>query len=74
MKQIEFTPPPALKTTVGEGLKEGRRLELMAEFRVKENGDWCLVAIENVPMPGYEDKAYPTSSEFVNNYQSHAAA
>lgn len=72
-KKIEFTPPPAVKNTVGDGLKEGQRLQLMAEFRVKDNGDWCLVAIEGVDMPGYDDetdRTYPASSQFVSNYQS----
>lgn len=70
MKLIEFKPPPALKSAVGEGLQEGQRMELMGEFRVKDNGNWCLIAVEGVPMPGYDEaREYPEKSEFVKNYQ-----
>lgn len=73
MKAIEFTPPPALQSAVGEGLKAGQKLEMLAEFRVKDDGDWCLTAVEGVAMPGYDKpESYPQQSEFVNTYKENA--
>lgn len=54
--RIEFKPPPELASQVGENAKPGTKLELMGEFQVKENGDWCLVSVEGVAMPGYSEK------------------
>lgn len=82
MKRIEFKPPPALSGAVAEGVKPGSKLELMAEFQVKEDGNWCLVAVEGVPMPGYDDEKAappPQESQYVksameNMPQGYAAA
>lgn len=65
MRRLEFEPPPELRSIVGEGVKSGQKMELVGQFQVKENGDWCLVSVEGVAMPGYEDKA-PEDSEYVN--------
>lgn len=34
---------------------EGGEFELMATFK-KEGEDWCLIEVEDVPMPGYKDE------------------
>lgn len=67
MKKIEFEPPPALKNVVGENVKSGQKLELMGTFQVKEDGDWCLVEVEGVAMPGYDDQSGPGESEYVRS-------
>jgi hypothetical protein len=54
MKKIEFTPPKAF--TIPEGTDAGDTFSEMATFRVKSNGDLCLVAIGEDQMPGYDEK------------------
>lgn len=71
MKRLEFEPSPALRNMVGEGLKTGQKLELMGEFKVKENGDWCLVAVEGVAMPGYEEHSPSEPSNYVRSAMEH---
>ncbi len=34
---------------------DGGTFELMATFK-QEGDEWCLVSVEDVKMPGYEDK------------------
>lgn len=51
--KIEFKPPPGL---VPEGSEDGTEFEEVATFRVKANGDICLVAIGEHQMPGYDGK------------------
>lgn len=53
MKRIEFKPPSGL---VPEGAEEGAEFEEVSTFRVKKNGDVCLVAIGEHQMPGYDGK------------------
>lgn len=67
MKLIEFEPPPALRNAVGEGVQPGQTMELMAEFRVKDNGNWCLITVEDVPMPGYDRKSPSVESQYVRS-------
>lgn len=66
MKRLEFQPSAELRSSVGESVQEGQTMELMSTFKVKENGDWCLIKIEDVAMPGYEDKGHPQESNYVN--------
>lgn len=54
MKRIEFKIPAGL--TVPEGTEAGGQWQEMATFRLKKNGQMCLVAIGEHKMPGYEDK------------------
>lgn len=54
MKRIEFKPPPGL--SVPEGMGAGDTFDLLSTYRIKPNGDICLVAIGDVQMPGYNDK------------------
>lgn len=57
MKRVEFRPPAGF--AVPEGSTEaGQEFESMAKFRVKANGQLCLIAIGDHPMPGYGNKDY----------------
>lgn len=53
MKRIEFKIPEGL--TVPEGTQAGGQWQEMATFRLKKNGQMCLVAIGEHKMPGYEN-------------------
>jgi hypothetical protein len=76
--KVEFQPPAELSAQIGEAVAPGTNLELMANFRVKEDGSWCIAAVEGVPFPGYdaqgnpvvgtEEKA-PEGSKFAERYQ-----
>ena len=52
-QKVEFTPPEDVTDQLGN-VPRGTRLELMCRVAVKDNGRWCLVAIEGIPMPGYD--------------------
>lgn len=54
MRRIEFKPPAGL---VPEDAADGTEFEEVATFRVKKNGDICLVAIGEHQMPGYDGKS-----------------
>lgn len=53
-KRVEFKIPPGY--TVPEGTESGGEWKEMATFRLKKNGQMCLVEIGEHKMPGYEDK------------------
>lgn len=55
MKKVEFKPPTGV---VPEGMESGSTFEEVSTFRVKPNGNICLIAIGEVQMPGYSDKDY----------------
>jgi hypothetical protein len=59
-KVVDFTPPSELTSQIGEAVEPGQRLELMATFAVKPNGDWCIASVEGVPFPGYDADGNPT--------------
>lgn len=61
-KKVEFSPPDELKRYVGE-VSEGTPLELMANFRVKDDGTWCIASVEGIPFPGYDADGNPTSDK-----------
>jgi len=54
MKRVEFKIPDGY--TVPEGTESGGEWQEMAKFRLKKNGQMCLVAIGEHKMPGYDDK------------------
>lgn len=54
MKRIEFTPPA---NVVPEGTKAGEEFDLVCSFRVKPDGDVCLIQMGDEKLPGYSDKA-----------------
>ena len=56
MNRIEFKPPAGV---VPEGTKAGEEFDLVSTFRVKSNGDVCLVQIGDTKLPGYSDKDQP---------------
>jgi len=53
MKRIEFTPP---KGVVPEGTKAGEEFDAVCTFRVKPDGDVCLVMLGDEKMPGYGER------------------
>lgn len=61
-KPVEFSPPEEVTSQLGEA-PAGTRLELMTRFAVKDDGRWCIVSIEGVPMPGYDAEGNPTGRE-----------
>lgn len=58
-QKVEFQPPSELVSQIGESVAPGTNLELMANFRVKEDGTWCIAAVEGVPFPGYDAQGNP---------------
>lgn len=50
-KPVEFNPPAGFSPP--EGVSDAT-FESMATFRVKPNGRFCLVAIGDHKMPGYD--------------------
>jgi hypothetical protein len=61
-KPVEFKVPEEVSTQVGAA-PEGTRLELMTSYAVKDDGRWCIVSIEGVPMPGYDAAGNPTGGK-----------
>lgn len=61
-KPIEFKVPTEVLDQIGNA-PQGTRLELMTSFEVKGDGRWCFVAIEGVPMPGYDGEGNPTDKD-----------
>lgn len=61
--KVEFRPPDELSAQIGENVAPNTNLELMANFRVKEDGTWCIAAVEGVPFPGYDAQGNPTSEK-----------
>ena len=57
-KPIDFKPEQILLDQIGN-VPPGTQLELMTKFMVKPNGDWCIVSIEAVPMPGFDGEGNP---------------
>jgi hypothetical protein len=59
MKRVEFKPPKGWMPP--EGMSSGDTFDQLCSFRMKANGDICLIAIGETPMPGYGDKPAPPS-------------
>lgn len=53
MKQVEIKPPPGVD--VPEGSKAGDEFKTLDTWRIKDNGECCLVEMDGVSMPGYEE-------------------
>lgn len=68
MKLIEFKPEPALAQQVGEQAAPDKEFELLCKLRAKPNGNWCLVEVDGVPMPGYKDEDEDKSGSFARHY------
>lgn len=60
-KRVEFRPPDG---AVPEGTTAGEEFDSVCTFRVKDNGQICLVKLGDTEMPGYED-----SSSYKQDYQ-----
>ncbi len=61
--KVEFHPPANLLEQVGESIQPGQNLELMTTFEAKGNGQWCIVSVEGVPFPGYDQQGNPTDGK-----------
>lgn len=61
-KRVEFKPPEELARYVGD-VSVGTPLELMANFRVKDDGTWCIASVEGIPFPGYDADGNPESDK-----------
>jgi len=61
--KVEFSPPANLLEQVGQEMQAGQHLELMTQFAVKDNGQWCIVSVEGVPFPGYDQQGNPTDGK-----------
>lgn len=57
MKRVEFKPPKGFM--VPEGVSNGGTFEQLCTFKMKGNGDICLIAMGDTAMPGYGDKQGP---------------
>lgn len=69
MKRVEFKPPKGW--IAPEGKSGSDTFDQLCTFRVKSNGDVCLIAMGETQMPGYEDKQLPPSNgmkEMSENY------
>lgn len=60
-KRVEFRPPNG---STPEGLTEGEEFDSVCTFRVKKNGDICLVMLGDTQMPGYDDSATEHKPEY----------
>lgn len=77
--KVEFSIPDDVAKSIGESIKPGSNLELMVNFRVKDDGKWCIAAVEGVPFPGFTSEGEPdeekeesydaNKSEFADKYQ-----
>lgn len=52
-QRIEFKPPAGV---VPENTGADETFDMVSTYRVKPNGDICLIQIGDVKMPGYDDK------------------
>jgi hypothetical protein len=52
--KVEFTPPTG---ATPEGTEAGKEFDLVCTFRVKDDGDVCLVMMGDTKMEGYDEKA-----------------
>ena len=68
MKRIEFKPLPAMTQLAGEQVDEGDTFELLTTYAQKPNGNWCIVEIEGVKAPGYQDNE-DKDTDFGKRYQ-----
>lgn len=50
-QRVEFRAPAG---AVPEGTQPGEEFDLVSTFRMKDNGDCCLVMMGDSKMPGYD--------------------
>lgn len=62
-KKNSFRLPEGIE--IPEGIKPGDSLEFMAEFKVEQNGEVCLVGVEGTKLPGYSEKSNGENGEEV---------
>lgn len=55
MSKVTFTGPK--EYTVPEGIMEGDTFDVAATMKLEPSGKLCLVKIDDIPMPGYEEEA-----------------
>ncbi len=67
VKRVEFTPPAGV---VPEGTKAGEEFDLVSTYRVKSDGDICLIVIGDTNMPGYSDKADKGKPSYKDEHQA----
>lgn len=55
MSKVTFSAPK--EYTVPEGITEGDTFDVAATMKMESGGKLCLVKIDDIPMPGYEEEA-----------------
>lgn len=53
--KVTFTAPK--EYTVPEGITEGDTFDVAATMKLESGGKLCLVKVDDIPMPGYEEEA-----------------
>jgi hypothetical protein len=59
-ERVEFTPP---KGVVPEDIKKGDTFDLVSTYRLKDDGEICLIQIGDTKMPGYEEGEYESKTK-----------
>lgn len=69
MAKVKFKPTQAQQSLIADKGSGNTRFQLMVEFEA-EGDSWCMVSIEDNPMPGYTDDASdkPQRGKFVEAY------
>jgi hypothetical protein len=60
---VEFMPP---KGVVPEDVTMGDTFDMVSTYRVKHNGEICLIQIGDAKMPGYEKEDYDRDTKGKN--------
>lgn len=60
-KRVEFVPPNG---ATPEGTQAGEEFDAVCTFRVKDNGQICLIQLGDVQMPGYSDSPMAHKPEY----------
>lgn len=59
-ERVEFKPP---KGVVPEDVEKGDTFDLVSTYRLKDNGEICLIQIGDTKMPGYEEGEYESKEK-----------
>lgn len=67
---MEFPIPEGF--ALPEGVGPGKEFDVVSTFRVKDNGEICLVVLGDSKMPGYDEKSSeretrPSYAEFAKS-------
>lgn len=65
-KLVEFKPPEGF--VLPEGVGSGGEFDMVSTFRVKPDGNICLIQLGDTKMPGYSDKDMPMHKEGYGGY------